>query len=37
MSGYLVKSVEEVDRAALERSQLELTVRMAHRAALEGG
>ena len=38
MYGYIVKGVAGIaDRAALERKQLEIAVRMAHRAALEGG
>ena len=37
MYGYLVRPGEKIDRKALERKQLELVVRMAHRAALEGG
>jgi len=37
MSSYVVKPGKKVDRKALERRQLEVVVRMAHRAALEGG
>jgi len=37
MYGYIVTPGRAVDRNALERKQLELVVRMAHRAALEGG